>query len=90
MPEDPGREEVSHRPRETGARKGFLMQTQNIRTAHGTVHRATIGRTYKIHGIPAVNRAGCPTSKADCGALTSTAAVIIAGPVTCPKCIARA
>lgn len=63
--------------------------TQNVRTAHGTIHTATIGRTYKIHGLPQKNRAGSATNKADCGALTSMAAEIVTDPVTCLKCLAE-
>lgn len=64
-------------------------RTQNVRTARGIVHRATIGRQYKIYGYPQTNRKGVAASKADCGAIVSTAATIVAGPVTCPKCESR-
>lgn len=64
---------------------------QNVRTAHGTIHSATIGRTFKLHGYPQTNRAGVAAGKADCGALTSTAAEVVPAhshPVSCPKCLA--
>ena len=59
---------------------------QNVKTAHGVVHSATIGRTYKLYGMPQVNRERVAAGKADCGALTSTAAKVTTDPVTCSKC----
>jgi hypothetical protein len=66
-----------------------MANTENIftvRTAHGTVHALTIGRTYKMYGSPRVNKLGVPNGKADCGALTSSAATLTDEPVTCVKC----
>ena len=61
--------------------------TYNVRTAHGTVHRMTTGRTFKQYGSTRTNRGPVsPCGKADCGALTSAAAKVTSEPVDCPKC----
>jgi len=64
------------------------MATMNVRTAHGTIHRKTIGRTYRGHGHLYTNGDDCAAGKADCGALVSTAATITDAEVTCARCIA--
>lgn len=63
--------------------------TYNVRTGHGTVHRMTDGRTYRLHGGGCTNRLGQGAGKADCGTLTSAAATPTDQDVTCPKCLAR-
>jgi hypothetical protein len=70
---------------------GFLISKrvivrQNVRTAHGTIHSSTVGRSYTLHGAPQVNIVGVAAGKADCGSLLSTAAEIVTDAATCPKC----
>lgn len=57
-----------------------------VRTATGTVHAFTIGRTYYSRGETMTNTADTAAGKADCGAQTSFAATFTDSPVTCPKC----
>lgn len=64
-------------------------QRTHVRTARGTVHALTVGRTYTLQGYRTTNRAGSVTGKADCGALTSGAATHTTEPVTCARCNAR-
>jgi hypothetical protein len=62
----------------------------NVRTAAGTVHRMTTGRTFRQYGATRTNRGpSSPCGKADCGALTSAAAAVTDQAVNCPKCGAR-
>lgn len=71
-----------------GTRSGTVYDMkQNVRTARGTIHTLTIGREYRLHGYPCVNREGAETGKADCGSLTSGAAEVTTDAVTCPKCM---
>ena len=63
--------------------------TFNVRTAHGTIHSMTDGRTYRLYDMTVTNEAGRVTGKADCGAHTSGAAKLTDEPVTCAKCISK-
>lgn len=62
--------------------------TAAVRTATGTVHAFTIGRTYYARGENLTNTADSAAGKADCGAQTSTAAKFTDQAPTCPKCAA--
>lgn len=61
----------------------------NVRTATGTVHHLTVGRTYKQHGATYANKYGERIGRADCGAQTSSAATLTDEPVNCSKCLGR-
>lgn len=61
----------------------------NVRTATGTVHSFTIGRTYYARGETLTNTADTAAGKADCNAQTSAAARFTADAINCPKCLAR-
>lgn len=58
----------------------------NVRTATGTVHSLTVGRTYKQYGVTCTNKATSQIGRADCGAQTSSAASLTDEPVNCGKC----
>lgn len=63
-------------------------ETYNVRTARGTVHRVTVGRTYKLQGYTEVNRPGDRAARADCGSQTSTRAQLTDETANCVKCLA--
>ena len=71
-----------------------MTQTQQMSyrlvTGAGIVHSMTAGRTYRLHGVEVTNKPEFVTGKADCGALTSSAARHTESDVTCEKCLARA
>lgn len=60
-----------------------------VQSAHGRIHILTDGRKYKVHGIPFVNSAESMCGRADCGAVTSTAADLTHAPANCERCIQR-
>ena len=61
--------------------------TYNVRTAHGTVHQMTAGRTFTMRGSARVNKPEVVNGKADCGALTSSAASHTTEAVNCKSCL---
>lgn len=63
--------------------------TYRVRSAHGRIHILVDGRKYKVHGILFVNRADSMCGRADCGAVTSTAATLTHEPANCERCIDR-
>ena len=61
--------------------------TVNTRTVRGTVHRITVGRTFRFDGAERVN-GDKGYGKTDCGSITSIRGRLTDEPVNCPKCLA--